>query len=145
MMRIKVLLLAISILLCTISTFAQEEDQTFKTVTIGVIKDTAFDKVIDYLQAKGIFIQSVDKQAGFIQATLFLKNKNILSAKIGERRIMNFILRPLGDTTSIVLNIYSEESFTSNDSSQYYKDKGIINDPEIYREILKDLQNAFNP
>lgn len=145
MRRITVLLFAVSLLLYSSSTFAQEEDKTFKTITIGVVKDAAFDKVIDYLQAKGIFIQSVDKQAGFIQAKVFLENRKMLSAKTGERRTMNFILRPLANTTSVVLNIYSEESFISGDSSQYYKDKGIMNDPEIYREILNDLQNAINP
>lgn len=109
-MRVKDLFAVILLCVCTTITFAQQ-DQSFKTTTVDAGIDTTFDKIIDYLQAKDIFIQAVDKQGGFIQGRLFVKQNKILSAKSGERKTMSFILRPAGDQTRVTLNIYLEQYY----------------------------------
>src|SRR5690554_6136320 len=93
-MKIKLLFSTFILILCVTTGFSQTstEDISFKTITVSYEKDTAFDKTIDFLQASDFFIQSVDKQAGFIQATIFLKErKKLLSAKEGEKRTLNFL------------------------------------------------------
>jgi len=68
-----------------------------------------------------------------------------LSAKVGERRTMNFILRQTGNNTNVLLNIYSEGYFLSGASNgHYYEDNGIIDDAAIYQDILSGLQNALD-
>jgi len=120
------------------------EDTPFKSITLGSKKDITFDKVIDYLQTSDFYIQSVDKQAGFIQATIFLKEKKkLLSAKEGEKRTLNFLIRPTEDGTRVVLSIYSETRYFGGDISSrtyYYEDNGIMDDEVVYREILNNLQ-----
>ncbi|MET3112559.1 hypothetical protein AAKU52_000270 [Pedobacter sp. CG_S7] len=147
-MKAKILLALLLLFICTTITFAQiiANDKSFKTIMVTAGKDVAFDKTIDYLQAKDFFIQSVDKQAGFIQAKVFVKHKKILSAKVGERRTMNFILRPTGNNINVMLNIYSEGYFFSGASNgHYYEDKGIIDDAAVYQDILSGLQKALDP
>lgn len=143
-MKVKNLLAALLLSFCTTITFAQQ-GKSFKTITVNAVKDTAFDKIIDYLQAKDIFIESVDKQAGFIKGKTFLKYNKMLSAKAGERRTMSFILRPADNNTNVTLSIYSEVyKFGGNTSSRsyYYEDNGIMDDVAVYQDILSDLQQA---
>jgi len=59
-----------------------------------------------------------------------MENKKLLSAKAGERRTMNFILRPTGNKTTVTLNIYSEVFYLSA-SSRYYEEKGIMDDAAV--------------
>src|SRR5690554_221172 len=117
---------------------------SFKTITVSSGKDATFDHAIDYLQSQDFFVQSVDKQAGFIQAKKFLKGKKkLFSAKAGELRTLNFILRPGESGTKVVLNIYNEISHFGGDISNrtyYYEDNGIMNDEAVYRDILAGLQ-----
>src|SRR5690554_5391955 len=121
-----------------------QDDTSFKTIMVSSGKDAAFDDTIDYLQSQGFFIQSVDKQAGFIQAKVFLKEKKKpFSAKAGELRTLNFVLRPGDSGTKVVLNIYSEISYFGGDISNrtyYYEDNGIMDDKAVYRDILEGLQ-----
>src|SRR5690554_3524013 len=104
------------------------DDPSFKTITVSSGKDATFDDAVDYLQSGGFFIQSVDKQAGFIQAKKFLKEKKkAFSAKAGELRTLNFIFRPEDSGTRVVLNIYSEIRYFGGDISNrtyYYEDNG---------------------
>jgi len=132
---------------CISFTYAQlpTKTQSFKNISVAVEKDTAFDRMMDYLQANDFFIQSVDKQAGFIQARIYKKSKKILSAKAGERRILNFILRSKGRITAISLNIYLEERMFGgdiSDRSYYYEEKGVLEDKVAYQEILSTLQKV---
>jgi len=146
MMR-KCLYTILLVCFCISFTYAQlaPKNQSFKNIAVAVEKDTAFDRTMDYLQANDFFIQSVDKQAGFIQARIYKKNKKILSAKAGERRILNFILRSKGRITAISLNIYLEERFFGgdvSDRSYYYEEKGVLEDKAAYQEILSTLQKV---
>ena len=77
------------------SLYAQndENDLNYKTTIIAGNTDVVFDNTIDYLQDNGHFLQSLDKQAGFIQARLFIKDNRVFSAKSGERRTLNFVIR----------------------------------------------------
>src|SRR5690554_5059232 len=145
-MKVKLVLSAFVLILCATAASTQTltEETSFKSITLGFKKDITFDKVIDYLQTSDFFIQSVDKQAGFIQATIFLKEKKkLLSAKEGEKRTLNFLLRPTEGGTRVVLNIYSETRYFGGDISSrtyYYEDNGIMDDEVVYREILNNLQ-----
>lgn len=148
MMR-KCLYTTLLVCFCICFAYAQlaPQNQSFKNIAVAVEKDTAFDRTMDYLQANDFFIQSVDKQAGFIQARIYKKNKKILSAKAGERRILNFILRPKGRITAISLNIYLEERFFGgdiSDRSYYYEEKGVLEDKAAYQEILVPLQKTID-
>jgi len=147
-MKIKLVLSAFVLILCATAASTQTltEETSFKSITLAFNKDITFDKVIDYLQTSDFFIQSVDKHAGFIQATIFLKEKKkLLSAKEGEKRTLNFLLRQKDDGTRVVLNIYSETRYFGGDISTrtyFYEDNGILDDELIYREILDSLQKA---
>ncbi|CAM3773592.1 hypothetical protein MUGA111182_08755 [Mucilaginibacter galii] len=142
----KNLLIVLLLCFCTSATLAQN-DKLFKTTTITLDKDAAFDKVIDYLTTKDIFIQSLDKQAGFIQGKVFIKNGSLLSTKAGEKRTMNFFLKQVGNQTQVTLNIYMEQYYFGGNSSSrsyYFEDKGIITDASVYREVLSSLQKAID-
>jgi len=136
------------LLLCFYTTIAvAQNDKSFKTVTVTLNKDTTFDKIIDYLDVKDIFIQSVDKQAGFIQAKVFTKQGKALSAKAGERKTMNFILRTEGNKTKVTLSIYMEQYYFGGNSSTrsyYYEDKGIMTDASVYRNFLNALKKEID-
>lgn len=141
-MNVKSPFLTFLLFFCTTIAFAQN-DNSFKRITITSAKDIVFDKTIDYLQDKGYFIQSLDKQAGFIQAKVFLTSGGLFSAKAGERRTMNLILRPADNNTDVTLNIYVEQVYLSS-SGRYYEDKGILNDTAVYKGILAELQKTIN-
>ena len=120
-------------------------EKSSKSIAVNTGKEVAFDKTIDYLQTKDFFIQSVDKEAGFIQAKVFIKDRKLLSAKVGERRTMNFILRSQVNNTTITLTIYSEGYFFSgNSNGHYYEDKGIVADTSVYQGILSGLKQAVD-
>ena len=145
-MKIKNLLIVLLFCFSTSAAFAQN-DKPFKTVLITLGKDSAFDKVIDYLTMKDIFIQSLDKQAGFIQGKVFIKSGNVLSAKAGEKRTMNFFLKQVSNQTQVTLSIYMEQYYfggSSSSRSYYFEDKGIMTDASVYKEILSSLQKAIN-
>jgi hypothetical protein len=146
MWKAKSLLVALTLCFFTTLVVAQK-NKSFKTITVGASQDTTFNKIIDFLQAKDIFIQSVDKQAGFVQGKIFLKQTKMLSTKAGERRTFNFILRPEGDKTKIMLNIYMEQFNFGGDlstRSYYYEDKGVMDDSAVYQDILSALQIAID-
>jgi hypothetical protein len=122
-----------------------KKDQSFKSTTLAVPIEKAFDKIVDYLQVNEMFISTMDKQAGFIQAKAFVKDRKVLSAKMGDRYTFNFILRPEEAETSLSLNIYVEEYNFGGDvksRSYYYEDKGILKDKNTYQDILVALQDA---
>lgn len=126
--------------------FSQQDKSSIspRSILINVNQESIFDEVIDYLIEKGYFIQSLDKDAGFIQAKMFTENKKLLSAKTGERITFNFFIRPQ-DVYSfqVILDIYVEEQSFGGDtggSVYYYEEKGRPEDSKIYRDILEDLQ-----
>lgn len=134
--------------LCSFGISAQNADKVSpKSIRIDADIQVTFDRVIDYLQDNGYFIVSLDRQSGFIQSKIFVENKKLLSAKVGEKRTLNFIIRSVEENKSkITLSIYCEEQlFNTNSSSRvyYYQDKGISEDLTLYEEILKSLQNSF--
>jgi hypothetical protein len=145
-MKMKNLLLMLFLCLCTVVAFAQN-NKSFKTITLTPGKDSTFDEVIDYLETKDVFIQSLDKQAGFIQGKVFIKNKNVLSVKAGEKRTMNFFLKQVGNQTQVTLSIYMEQYYFGGNSSSrsyYFEDKGIMTDASVYQGILSELQKAIS-
>jgi len=128
--------------------FAQKEsdDAPLKAIIVNAEKDIAFDRVVDRLLETDFVIQSVDKDAGFIQARAFFKDRRILSSKKGERRTLNFVLRPHRSGTKIVLQIYSEDYRFEGDvgnRNYYYEENGIMDDAAVYQEILKDLGQSI--
>jgi hypothetical protein len=142
----KNLLLMLFLCLCTVVAFGQN-NKSFKTITLTLGIDSTFDEVIDYLETKDVFIQSLDKQAGFIQGKVFIKNKNVLSVKAGEKRTMNFFLKQVGNQTQVTLSIYMEQYYFGGNSSSrsyYFEDKGIMTDASVYQGILSELQKAIN-
>lgn len=141
-MRTKSLLVTGLLSLCTFLALAQT-DKSFKKITVTASRDTTFDNVIDYLLDKGIFIHSVDKQAGFIHANVFMKDKKFFRAKLGDRRTMNFVIRAIDNHTNVMLNIFSEEYYVSN-SVHFYENKEIVDDPAVYLDILNQLQKAID-
>ncbi|WP_134087978.1 hypothetical protein [Olivibacter sp. XZL3] len=147
-MEVKKLFPVLLLFCCTIGAYAQrgENDQSFKRITLNVAVETAFDEIVDYLQAEDLFITAMDKQAGFIQAKIFVKDKRVLSAKKGEKRTFNFILRPKDTATELSLNIYVEEYMFGGDvhnRTYYYDDQGILEDKKIYQDLLDDLQQRI--
>lgn len=149
-MRLKILLLGVlSLFLYNVAAFAQQRtnDTAFKTIKWNSSIDTVFNSTIDYLQDNGYFIVSLEKLSGFIQAKIYIKDNKLMSAKVGERRTLNFIIRPIAEKQSnITLNIYCEELTFSNDMSNqvyYYEDKGISDDKAIYKTILEGLQKSL--
>ena len=137
-MRVKSFLAALVILLGVNVAFAQD-DKSYKMISLAIEKELVFDKLIDFLQEEELFILSVDKQAGFIQAKVFVEDKSFFSSKNGVRRTMNFIIRPKGEQTNVTLNIYVEEQ-RFKASSYYYEDQGISKDVAVYKDILGKLQ-----
>lgn len=74
-----------------------------------------------------------------------MKDRKVLSAKMGDRYTFNFILRPNEAETSLSLSIYVEEYNFGGDvksRSYYYEDKGILKDKNTYQDILVALQDA---
>lgn len=147
-MRRKGLLAILFLFLCFFSISAQNTNEaSAKPVLIDADANLIFDKTIDYLQNNGYFIVSLDKQAGFIQAKIFVENKKILSAKEGERRTLNFIISPIeSERSKITLLIYIEEQFFNMGSSDrvfYYRDKGVSHDSSLYKNIMDSLRDSF--
>ncbi|WP_028296710.1 hypothetical protein [Olivibacter sitiensis] len=143
----KNIILCLSMVFCFRASYAQtdQKEQSFKNITLNAGIDTAFDKTANYIQASDMFILAMDKQAGFIQAKVFEKNRKMISAKRGERKTYNFILRPLDDKTTVSLNIYVEDYLFGGEvqsRSYYYEEKGISKNERDYRAILKALQDA---
>uniref|UniRef100_UPI00197D6B4A hypothetical protein n=1 Tax=Olivibacter sp. XZL3 TaxID=1735116 RepID=UPI00197D6B4A len=147
-MEVKKLFPVLLLFCCTICAYAQrmENDQSFKRIELDVAAETAFDEIVDYLQAENLFITAMDKQAGFIQAKNFVKHKRVLSAKKGERRTLNFVVRPKDTVTEVSLNIYVEEYMFGGDvhnRNYYYDDQGISEDKKVYQILLDDLQQRI--
>lgn len=149
-MKQKILFGILFLFLSGTTIFAQQPTNStaFKIIKCNLPVDSVFDYTIDYLQDNGYFIVSLERLSGFIQAKIHIKNNKLMSAKAGERRTLNFIIRPVSEKqSSITLNIYSEELTFSNDASNrvyYYEDKGISNDRTIYKPILDGLQVFFD-
>lgn len=148
-MKRRCLFIILLVLNCTFITFAQKtaNETPSKTIELTISKDILFDGVIDYLQDNSFFLMSIDKQAGFIQAKIYIKNPKKLSAKVGERRILNFIIKPINENQSkLSLNIYCEEKYFGgdfNNETYYYKEIGISEDTAIYKSILDDLSKSI--
>lgn len=149
-MKTRKLFVILLLATCPFMSFAQKmtQETSSKTINLSMNKDTLFNEVIDYLQDNSFFLMSIDKQAGFIQAKIYIKNPNILSVKVGERRTLNFIIRPIQENQSkLSLNIYCEEKYFGGDSGNgphyYYKEIGISEDIAIYKSILDGLSTAI--
>lgn len=131
-------------------TFGQKaaKETPIKTIELNISKDTLFDDVIDYLQDNSFFLMSMDKPSGFIQAKIYIKNPKTLSVKTGERRTLNFIIRPIKeDQSTLSLNIYCEEKYFGGDfknETYFYKEIGVSDDASIYKTILDGLLEAIN-
>ncbi len=115
-----------------------------KRILCNACADSVYHNTIDYLQDNGYFIVSLEKLSGFIQAKIYIKNNKVMSAKVGERRTLNFIIRPATEKQSnITLNIYCEDLIFSGDMSNrvdYYEDKGISSDISLYKNVLDELE-----
>lgn len=149
-MKTKILFGILFLFLCTVNAFAQQHTNSavLKTIVCYTSVDTVFNSTIDYLQDNGHFIVSLEKLSGFIQAKVYIKSNKLMSAKVGERRTLNFIIRPTTEKQSnITLNIYSEELTFSDDMKNrvyYYEDKGVSSDNAIYKPILDGLKEYIN-
>lgn len=144
------ILLAIGLLsICSAILSAQTvtEQVEAKRMVIPACKDSVFDKTIDYLHENGYFILNLDKQAGFIQAKIILKNKKLLSAKLSERNTLDFFISPTSNgLSSIFLNINREDYCFSGQEAGYcyhYEDKGVCDDMEKYKSVLDGLKRAI--
>ncbi len=148
-MKRKILFGILFLFLYTVTAFAQQctNNTVSKTIRCNTSVDTVFNSTINYLQDNGYFIVSLEKLSGFIQAKIYIKSNKLMSAKVGERRTLNFIIRPVAEKQSnVTLNIYCEELTFSNDMSNrvyYYEDKGVSNDNSIYKSILEGLQKSL--
>lgn len=148
-MTLKNLSAAVSLCLCFSAVRAQEPapEPIVKTIEVAVGKDAAFERTIDYLQENDYFILCVDRSAGFIQAKTFIENpKKLFSVKLGERRTLDFMIRPKEGDSLIRLDIYREIQQYGGDNDAptiYYKELGISRDPSLYREVLEGLQKAL--
>ncbi len=123
------------ILFCTHAASAQNPE---RTKTIQISADSAYTKVVQALHESGYYIAQLDRPSGFIQTSIYLKNKSLFGRE-GDKRILNFLISPLPDgRAKIVLNIFLIERHRggSNDSPNYYEeDKGIIQDDKIYQQM----------
>jgi len=145
-MKAKGLLVVFIILFYSAAALAQQsaEEKSAKNIVVNYDVATTFDKTLDFLQNNGYFIVSLDKQAGFIQSKIFIKkNRNLITGKIGERRTVNFLIRPLEENQSNVsIDIYIDEHYYLEEGYSY-KDGGKSDDLELYKNILRNLQNSF--
>lgn len=129
--------------------FAQKkakDEVPLKTIRVGVERGDAFDRAVDYLQESGFFIQSVDKDSGFIQARVFVKDRRIISTTKGERRTFNFVFRPDGASTKISVRIFHEDLRFSGDvgnRTYYYEEEDLLDDDDAYQEILEALRSGI--
>lgn len=148
-MKLKKIFVILLLATCPFMTFAQKaaNETPVKTIKLIISKDTLFDGIIDYLQDNSFFLMSMDKQSGFIQAKIYIKNPKKLSAKVGERRTLNFIIRPIKENQSkLSLNIYCEEKYYGGDfknETYFYKEIGASEDAYIYKTILDGLLEAI--
>lgn len=119
-----------------------------RSIVFDIPFSFVFNNTIDYLQDNGYFIRSLDKQSGFIQARIYLESKKLFSAKDGERRTLNFIIRPSKEHKTIArLTIYLEDRNFGGDNlsrTYYYEDKGICNDESVYQEVSQGLQDYLS-
>mgnify|MGYP000172958561 FL=1 len=146
-MKAKLLFGILFFILGNVIVFAQKstDGTTFKSIENNVTVDKAFNLTIDYLRENGYFLTTLDKQSGFIQAKIYSSNKRLMSGKMGEKRILNFLIRPIHENLAqITLDIYIEEFvFHGTHNAYYYEDKGISNDSSVYIMILDELQKKL--
>jgi hypothetical protein len=131
-----------------LSGFAQSkvEDYVYKSARFNITPDSCFAKTLTYLQTHNYFIEAVDKASGFIRAKIYTKNNKVFTSKAGERRTIIFLLRPIGNQTQLLLNVYSETFNRGGNTSSlvyYYEDQGIVNEPAIYQQLITDLNSAL--
>jgi len=130
---------------------AQESKEITRYNTIYVSTDinSAYNKVIDYIQDSDYFILALDKSSGFIQAKTagsIIMNPGTKReySTIGMRITLNFIIRAINDNQSrITLSIYEESRTFYYEAPPTYVDIGVSQDELQYREILDDLIKAF--
>jgi len=121
---------------------AKTEDNTHKMAKLSVPMDSCFVQTLTYLQNHNYFIEAVDRASGFIRAKNYTKNNKVLSSQAGEKRTLTVLLRPSGNETVLSLNMYSETLKRGGNTSTlvyYYEDKGIVNEPAIYQNLIADL------
>lgn len=126
------------------------EGKSPQRIVVPGERDSVFDKTVDYLQEHGYFIRRLDKEAGFVQAKVFVDHKKLLSVKAGERRTLNFIVRSDAPSdgrqrSKITLCIYREDYNRGGGDSHfyYYEDRGVSDDMSLYTPVLEGLRQAF--
>jgi hypothetical protein len=118
----------------------------YKTTKFSFSMDSCFNKSLSYLETHNYFIEAVDKASGFIRAKVYQKINKVFSAQIGERRTISFLFRPSGNESILSLNIYTEILNRGGNTSNvvsYYEDKGILDEPSIYQNLITDLKKSF--
>lgn len=134
-----------SSLLCLLA-FSQQLD--YNEIVVSGDPEQVFDRTLDYLHDSPHFVESVDKDAGFLQAKIFLKSRRVLSSLDGTRLTLNFLIRSMeGGGSKIRLRVHVDEKrFGGNAQSRiyYYEEKGITTDEKVYQEILESLQEYLD-
>jgi hypothetical protein len=127
-------------------TFSQQKSED-NTLVVNQNFGVVFDKLIDYCIDTNHLVLSIDKDAGFIQSRVYVKNKRIITIKDGDRITYTFVLRPTAENSTLIrLQIYQEEKLgrhSATDNSYYYKDLGVSEDVAWYAQMLENLNEYF--
>ena len=71
------------------------------------------------------------------------------ASKQGNRRTMSIIITPsVENRTTLTLNIYEEILKRGGNNSAviyFYEDTGVINDSNVYTEVLEELKKHISP
>ena len=137
-------------LICTVPVSGKEGSDSITVKRFFCERDSLLNCTIDYLMDEGYRIRSVDSDAGFICADRFIPHDRLLSVKKGERRTLNFIIRPCGEDeqeSCVRLSILCEDwNWAGNlngTPNYYYEDMGVLTTPEVYEMVWEGLQNKL--
>lgn len=134
------LALGVFLFICCSTALAQNPE---RTKTIQIKADSAYTKIVQTLQESGYYIAKLDRSSGFIQTEIYIKDRSFFGFKEGEKRILNFLVIPLGEQTAkIVLNIFLTERYRGGSSdfrSYYEEEKGIMQDNTVYQQMWNKM------
>ena len=135
-------ILSICLLFFSVSIFGQERLPFLKINDID--KSTAFDELVELFAESNFFIQTVNKEVGFIQVKRIIKERGLFAKRAGNRTVFNIITKAL-EQHAVRINIQANlEISDSTEDGYYYRDEGVSYEPRDYEEIITLMESHFN-
>lgn len=113
----------------------------------GVTEIEAFDKTLERLMQSPYFVEFSDKGSKLLQCKFMLKDKRLLSGKIGDIIHYNILFKNANDGGTLVYiqaNLTEKSNSGSSEIKDYYNnDLGITTDRRYIDPLFEFIRNGF--